>query len=263
MPDPFGLQSAGDYVVRIEVFEGPLDLLLHLIEKEELPITSVSLTQITGQYLEYLKTLEQLHPENIADFLVMAARLIYIKSVALLPRPQPVSAEEEEEDPAEALARQLREYKRFKEKAALLHQIEASGQRAFVRLATPVKLEKRLDLTGLQARMLFDAVQELLQQLDAPPRPQGVVEPHAITIEQRMSELSQQLGAGQIVRFRQFLGRARTRVDVIVSFLAVLELIKQRKIRVQQDDTFGDIVIEGLASQPVDQASDEANAIPA
>ncbi|NOX61600.1 MAG: segregation/condensation protein A [Chloroflexi bacterium] len=243
MPDPLKLRPADDYIVQLDVFEGPMDLLLHLIEKEELPITSVSLAQITGQYLDYLARMEELKPDGIAEFLVMAARLLHIKSLALLPQPESES-DEEEEDPGERLARQLREYKRFKEAAAFLRELEAEGKRGYVRLAPPPKLEKRLDLTGIDVNALLHAVREVLQDLDAPPLPAASIEPHRITVQEKMESLRATLARRGVVRFRQFLRRARSRVEVIVSFMAVLELIKQNEVRVRQPDLFGEIWIE-------------------
>ena len=223
MPNPLRLRPADDYIVRLDVFEGPMDLLLHLIEKEELPITAISLAQVTAQYLSYLSALEVRKPDGIADFLVMAARLLYVKSVALLPRPE-VPAEEEEEDPGEALARQLRAYKRFKEKAAFLADLEARGQRSYVRIASLPKLEKRLDLGDLDLEALVAALHEALQDFDAPPSPEGVVHPYVISIGDKIKEIRQRLASGQRLRFSQFLTQARSRIEIIVSFMAVLEI---------------------------------------
>lgn len=252
MPLPLQLRPADHYVLHLDVgederFEGPLDLLLHLIETEELPITAVSLTQVTGGYLAYLSTLEERRPDGIADFLVMAARLLYIKSLALLPRPADEASEDEEQDPAEALARQLREYKLFKDKAEHLHTLEASGQRGYVRLAPPPKLEKRLDPAGMTVQALWLAVYEVLRDYEAPPTPAATIEPHQITVQDKMAALQKWLQADKVVHFRQFLGQAASRVEIIVSLLAVLELLKRRQIRVEQPAPFGDIVIEGVA----------------
>ena len=107
---PFLYSNDETYQVRLSLFEGPLDLLLHLIEREELDITKISLAQVTDQYLAYISQLEELHPETLADFLVVAARLLLIKSQILLPRPEAQPLAVDEEDPGEALARQLREY---------------------------------------------------------------------------------------------------------------------------------------------------------
>lgn len=243
MSDPLKLRPPDNYVVHLEVFQGPMDLLLHLIEREELPITSISLSQVTEQYLDHMAQLEELRPDGIAEFLVMAARLLYIKSVALLPRVE-LEGEEEEEDPGEALARQLREYKRFKEKAGLLREIEESGRKSFVRLAPPPKLEFRLDPEGLDAQMLMNAVYEVLMELDAAPPPVHSIEPLEITIDDSIDDLRAQLRSHKVVRFSQFLGKARSRIQVLIGLLAVLEMIKQGEVLVHQEQLFGDILIE-------------------
>ncbi|RME83949.1 MAG: hypothetical protein D6775_06800 [Caldilineae bacterium] len=254
MPDDFRIRPADGYVFRLDIeggrqFEGPMDLLLHLIEREELPITAVSLLQVTEQYLAYLDTLEELRPEGIAEFLVMAARLLYIKSVALLPQHEGEEEEEEEEDPAEALARQLREYKRFKEKAGFLRELEASGRRAYVRLAPPPQPEKRLDTEGLDLQALLQAMYDVLEEIEEAPRPVHSIAPFEITVEERMEVLEAQLREHKVVHFRRFLGQHRTRVEVVVSLMAVLELIKLGKVRVRQPRVFGEIVIESLGDE--------------
>ncbi len=144
------------YQVRLPIFEGPLDLLLQLIEREKLDISAISLAQVTDQFLSYVRELEQVQAETLADFLVVAARLVWIKSRLLLPRSSRSTEEEEEEDPAEALARQLREYKRFKEVAGALRTIEEAGYHTYLREAASPDLERHLQtddaaLVGLLA----------------------------------------------------------------------------------------------------------------
>ena len=246
MPTAFKLKSNEDYVIQLDVFEGPMDLLLHLIEREELPITSVSLARVTQQYLDYMATLEQLRPDDIAEFLVMAARLLYIKSAALLPRPQQ-DEDEEEEDPGEALARQLREYKRFKEKAAFLRELEARGLRTYVRLAPPPTMEKRLDPSGLSIDALLDALYEVLEEMNPPEPPIHSMAPLEITIDDKLTELGDLVKQGKAFRFKQLLRRARSRTEIIVTFMAVLEMIKLKQVRVTQPRPFDDIMIEPLA----------------
>ncbi len=244
MSDPLNLRPTDNYVVQLEVFQGPMDLLLHLIEKEELPIISVSLARVTEQYLDHLERLEELQPDGIAEFLVMAARLLYIKSVALLPQVE-LESDEEEEDPGEALARQLREYKRFKEKAGFLRELEESGQRSYVRTAPPPKLETRLDPEGLDAQLLMAAVYEVLMEMDAAPPPIHSIVALKITVEERVEHLWKRLRTGEVIRFRQYLSKAQSRTEIVVSFMAVLEMIKQGLAQVQQSELFGEIVIEG------------------
>ncbi|RLC70356.1 MAG: chromosome segregation protein ScpA, partial [Chloroflexi bacterium] len=153
------------YQVRLPVFEGPLDLLLHLIEREELDITSVSLAQVTDQYLTYLSLMEKPPAEVLADFLVVAAKLLLIKSRALLPQP-PGSLSTEEEDVGEDLARQLIEYRRFKRVAESLRRREEAGLRAYLRLAPPPRLARPLDLEDVP---LDDLVAAMRQALSVTP----------------------------------------------------------------------------------------------
>ncbi len=247
MPPAFKLKSNEDYIIQLDVFEGPMDLLLHLIERQELPITSVSLARVTQQYLDYLGELERLRPDDIAEFLVMAARLLYIKSVALLPRPE-LDDDEEEEDPGEALARQLREYKQFKEKAAFLRDLEARGLRTYVRLAPPVVLEKRLDPSGLSVDALLEALYEVLEEMNPAAPPVHSMAPIEISIEEKLEELSFLVKQGRTFRFKQVLRRARNRTEIIVTFLAVLEMIKLRQVRVVQTRPFDEIYVEPLST---------------
>jgi len=222
-----------------------MDLLLHLIEREELPITAISLAKVTQQYLDYMAALEQLRPDDIAEFLVMAARLLYIKSSALLPRPEP-DDDEEEEDPGEALARQLREYKQFKKRAAFLRELEENGMRTYVRLAPPPTLAKRLDPTGLNVDALLGALYEVLEEMNPPAPPVHNMKPLEITIDDKLKELGALVKRGQPFRFKQVLRRARSRTEIIITFLAVLEMIKQQQVRVVQPHPFDDILVEPL-----------------
>ncbi|MCS7038398.1 MAG: ScpA family protein [Anaerolineae bacterium] len=245
--------TLSDFTISLRVgaektFAGPLDLLLHLIEKEELPITAVSVRQVIDQFLAYLAQMPERRPEPIADFLEMAARLLYIKSLALLPQAPKPTDEDEEVDPAEALARQLREYKQFKVKAEFLQTLEAAGRRAYVRMTMPPTGAKKLDPEGLNVQALVQAVIAVLQNEELPPLPNGVITPHTITIEDRMAALVEALAREKAVLFHRFLGQAASRLEIIVSLLAVLELLKQGRIRVEQPVPFGEIRIEMVTS---------------
>ena len=248
MPAAFKLKSNEDYVIQLDAFQGPMDLLLHLIERQELPITSISLAQVTQQYLQYMGQMEKLRPDDISEFLVMAARLLYIKSAALLPRSEP-DEEEEEEDPGEALARQLREYKLFKEKAAFLKELEARGMRTYVRLAPPPSMEKRLDPSGLDVDALLAALYEVLEEMNPPEPPIHSMAALSITIEDKLEELGERVKRGEPFRFKQILRQARSRNEIIVTFLAILEMIKQRQVKVVQPQPFDDILIEPLGEE--------------
>ena len=237
------LSSTPTYQVRLPDFEGPLDLLLHLIEREELDITTLSLAAVTGQYLEYLTVLEQLQVDAIADFLVIAAKLILIKSQALLPRP-PETAREGEEDAGDELVRQLITYKQFKEVARGLGEIEAANRRTFVRVAPPPKIEKKVDLSGVTVEQLLRLVREALA-VEKPQESVGaVVRPYTLTIRDQIALIRHRLSQQSQVNFRRLLERAGSRIEIIVTFLAVLELLKRRTVVVRQEAMFGDILIE-------------------
>jgi segregation and condensation protein A len=234
-------RSDHTYQVRLPVFEGPLDLLLHLIEREELDITTVALAQVTDQYMVYLAELERRQVKELTDFLVIAAKLLLIKSSALLPRPPALSPEAE--DAGEDLVHQLQVYKRFKEIAALLHEREKQGLRGYVRIAPLPRLEPQLDLGGVTIRDLLDAVQEALDAVPAPPVGE-VVTPITLTIADQIARIEERLAQHRQVHFRQVLSEATTRVEIIVTLLALLELIKQDRVQVWQERLFGQIVIQ-------------------
>jgi segregation and condensation protein A len=240
------MASNQNYTVQLPVYAGPLDLLLQLIERDELDITRVSLAQVTDQFLAYMKVLEQLSLADIADFLVIAARLILIKSEALLPRP--VERQPGEEDPGDELARQLIAYKRYKEIALLLHEREAAGLRTYLRLAPPPKLEAKLDLSGVTPLHLLEAVRRALS-LNPELAPLGtVVAPPKVTIRDQIRLIANTLRRdGGRTSFQRMLASAGSRMEVVVTFLAVLELIKRRKIEARQDQHFGDILLFAIS----------------
>ncbi len=240
------------YQVKLTVFQGPLELLLHLIQREELDITKVSLAQVTDQYLEYIGLLEELTAEILADFLVVAAKLLLIKSQFLLPRPPTAPGEEEgEEDIGDELARQLIEYKRFKDAALELKQREEMGLRAYVRVAPPPKLEKLpgwaqgrpLDLEDVSLADLVEAVRRAMDVRPALPSVSGVVTPFTITVAEKMAIIEERLKSHHQVSFNHLLDQATSRLEIIVTLLAVLELIKLRRIGVRQEHLFGEVVI--------------------
>jgi segregation and condensation protein A len=229
------------YEIRLPVFEGPLDLLLHLIEREEFDITTIALAQVTDQYMAYLAELERRQVKELTDFCVIAAKLLLIKSQALLPRPPALAAEAE--DVGDELVHQLQIYKHFKEIAALLHEREKQGLHGYVRIAPLPRLDPQLELGDVTADDLLSAVQEALDALPGPAAGE-VVTPITVTISEQITLIEERLTRRRQVRFREILSAATTRVEVIVTLLAVLELIKQDRVRVKQERLFGEIVIE-------------------
>jgi segregation and condensation protein A len=245
------------YAVSLPSFQGPLDLLLQLIEKEELDINAISLLAVTDQYLRTIATLEAIEPGALADFLVIASRLLYLKSLSLLPKPNTV--EESEEESVDALIKQLLEYRRFKQAAALLQEREAQGLRVYVRTAPKPELERRLDLSNLDLNKLHNALRRVLQRIPSDP-PMPRVKTYPITVAEQIEnvrsyvqERQQHTGSNgkvQPVTFTELLSRGSTRLEVVVTFLAILELIKQRELSAEQENTFGEIILVPLAAQP-------------
>lgn len=230
------------YKVSTSVFEGPLDLLLQLIEKSELDITKLAIAQVTDQYLQYLHHLDAYHPEEVSAFLVIASRLIQIKSEALLPRP--VLREEGEEDPGEALAQQLRLYKIFRDAAAFFGQREAEGCTCYLRLVPPPKIEANLDLGGININDLVSAASDILSHLDKTPILKDSVSPNHITIRQKINVITEILNHKGRATFKSFLFDIHSRIEAVITFLAILELIKRQIVFANQENIFGEINIE-------------------
>jgi len=242
------------YQIRLPVFEGPLDLLLQLIEREEFDVTTIALSQVTDQYLTYLAEMEQRQVKELADFLVVAAKLVLVKSLVLLSRPSELTPEAKEA--GDELVHQLQEYRRFKKVATLLHEREKQGLHSYVRVAPLPRSEPQLDLEGVTLGDLVTVVQEVLDAMPAPPAGE-VVAPVTVTIGEQIALIESRLARRRQVRFRKVLSGATTRVEVIVTLLAVLELIKQDRVQVRQEELFGEIVIERQAiaeSAPADVA---------
>jgi segregation and condensation protein A len=219
-----------------------MDLLLQLIEHSELDITKLSLALVTDQYLEYIHQITDLQPDEVSAFLVIAAKLVQIKSEALLPRP-PVR-EPGEEDPGEALAKQLIVYKRYREIAALLMQREEAGLRTYLRLAPPPKLEGAVDLEGISIEDIASAAQDIFSDLDLADALQSVVPPYRVTIREKISVITEALHKRPNVAFRSLIQPGHSRMEIVVTFLALLELIKRHLVRASQAGLFGEISLE-------------------
>ena len=236
--------NQSSYTVQIPVYEGPLALLLDLIERAELDITAVSLAQVTDQYLVYVHTLQQVTADEISSFLVIAAKLIQIKSEALLPRP-PVR-EVGEEDPAEDLARQLRLYKRYKEIGLWLDERQDKNLRTFLRVAPPPKVEAKLDLSGITLADLLDAAEQIFAREQEKQSLGTVITAPKITIREKIELIANRLRLERGATFRGLLGEKPTRLEIVVTFLALLELVKRYRVYTRQEALFSDIAIEPL-----------------
>ncbi len=243
------------YRVELSVFNGPLDLLLHLIEREELDITAVSLVQVTGQYLDQVRQLGEEQLEGLIDFISIGARLLLIKSRALLPRPLVLPGDEvEEEDPTEALLRQLRAYKRFKTAAQWLDGRQRRGLRTYLRVAPPPQVEGHLDLTGVDVNTLLTALHAVLSRTEVRESALSVAQPRTLTIEDQLRRLRARVGRGRAFLFNDVLINPRDRTEVAVTLLALLELIKRREVSASQSTLFGPIEIAAAGSETVTAA---------
>jgi len=243
-----------NYTVHTPVYEGPLDLLLDLIERSELDITSVSLATVTDQYLASLKNLEQLNADEISAFLVIAAKLLQIKSEALLPRP-PARAPGEE-DLGRSLVDQLKLYKRYKEIGLWMNERQQDNLRTHLRVAPPPKVEPKLDLTNLTLERLVAAAGEAFAK-DRNKQPLGVIiAPPRVTIREKIELIARVMKEVEHATFRAMLNPGASRLEVVVTFLAMLELVKRYRIHAHQEELFSDIAIDRMEEWKDDEEID-------
>lgn len=241
---PMTMQQTEGFQLTLPIFEGPLDLLLHLIEREELDVTNIALVAVTDQYMQFLHSGERLNLEAMADFIQIGARLLLLKSRALLPRPEAEAVDaESDEDPTDDLARQLLEYKLFKEAAGQLRAIETAGLHSYPRIAPPPELPAPIGLDGITLDLLREMVETALTRVPEESEPVAVIRPHKITIREKVALIQERLQADGRVSFRAVIEECRTKMEIIISFMAVLELIKSRVLEALQDAAFGDIVL--------------------
>jgi segregation and condensation protein A len=232
-----------EYQVRLSNFEGPLDLLLYLIKKEEIDIYDIPIATITKQYLEYIEVMQELDLEVAGEFILMAATLIRIKVRMLLPR-NVEEGEEEEEDPREVLIHQLLEYKRYKEVAESLMEMEDHQRRLFPRSYFDWQEAYRTKEIILKEVSLFDLITAFKFALEHMPKETfhevGAIGP---TLEDQMAFLSNLLKEKERVTFTEIVDQLKERITVVVTFVAILELIRTHRIVVRQMSVFGDIWI--------------------
>jgi len=240
----------GGYTVTIPVYEGPLDLLLQLIEHADLDITTVSLALVTDQYLTHIHQM-QVPADEISAFLVVAAKLLQIKSEALLPRPP--AHKGGEEDLGEELANQLRIYKRFKEVSKWLDDRESRHLRTYLRVAALPKAESRLDLSDITLADLMKAAEDIFAEEAEKQALATVISAPRITIREKITLIATRLGKSRAATFNSLLGKKPTRLEVVVTFLALLELVKRYRVSAQQDSLFSDIQIEKLEEWGADE----------
>lgn len=225
--------------IRVEKFEGPLELLLELIEKEKLDITLVSLSQVTEQYLDALEGLNETRPDELADFLVVASKLLLIKSRVLLPDLLPLDEE------AEDLAIQLKMYKEYYDASKVIHKMLLKKHFSFPRTKPAVTITTVFNppksLTAAKLKDLFLTVLREIEPIIALPKE---VIRRSVSLHEKISSIRTLLEQTSSVRFSGLVEKAQSRMDIIVTFLALLELVKQRTIVVTQDSMFEEIVVE-------------------
>mgnify|MGYP004495167547 CR=1 FL=1 len=232
---------SNSYKVKLDVFEGPLDLLLHLIKDSKLDIQTVKLSDITGQYLDYISTLDLINLENAADFLEVAATLIEIKSKKLLPRVEEVV--EDEEDPETLLKRRLEEYKLFKDASERLKEIEDVNK--FYKLPNKEAGDYRIVLKQMNIENLIKAFSTLLvkTQETSVTNNERIMERERFTVEEKIFEIKSLLLTTNKLSFNALISDDFSRTEIINLFLALLELLKRQYITVDQSEIYGDINI--------------------
>ena len=252
--------------VQLEIFEGPLDLLLHLIKKNEVSIADIPIATITEQYLATLELMQSLNLDVAGEFLVMAATLIHIKSRMLLPPDEADLEEDEEGDPREELMRRLLEYQKFKEAAGELERREILKRDVFVRSPEP---PEEVETVGFESVSLFDLISALRTVLDRMPKDSvHEVALEKVSVREKMSLLLDDLHRKGKVIFQSLFEGAVSRLEVVVTFLAMLELVKIRAIKIWQEEPAGPIVLalaapleevhQRLANEPIEEDGDGA-----
>ena len=240
-----------DYKVKLDVFEGPLDLLLYLIKRDEVDIYDISIERITKQYLAYLEAFQVLNIELAGEFIVMAANLLYIKSRTLLPADQQMAEEDaEEDDPRFELIRQLIEYKKFKEAAALLRDHETQQQNLFARVPVTPDLAPAENLL-IEEVGIFDlihAFQKILKRLDKKPENLREIFSENFTVSDKIDHILRVTANGIALRFEELFANAASRTEIVVTFLAMLELIRLKQLRVRQESLCGEIWIDRIGT---------------
>lgn len=242
-----------DLKVKLQVFEGPLDLLLHLLEKNKVNIYDIPIVEITNQYMEYIGEMKRQDLNVVSEFLVMAATLLDIKSRMLLPKEE---LEEEEEDPRAELVQKLLEYKMYKCMSYELKDRQIDAQKVLFKVPTiprevsqyeePVDLQELMaDITLKRLNDIFKSVMRKREDKVDPIRSRfGRIEKEEVSLEERMSYLEQYALTHRRFSFRGLLETQSSKMEIIVTFLSILELMKVGKIQISQEHIFDDILVE-------------------
>ncbi|MDD5482852.1 MAG: segregation/condensation protein A [Kiritimatiellae bacterium] len=237
------MQVQDELKIKLEVFEGPLDLLLYLIKKDELDIYDIPIERITNQYMEYLGLMRMLDLDIAGDFLVMAATLLMIKSRMLLPPEERPALEPEEEDPRWDLIRKLVEYKKFKDAAGTLQEMEAIQGNSFLRQSEEPAIPQSPEIE-LDEVTIFDLISVFNDALKkVQPEVIGEIIAEGITVADKIEMLLAVIKEKTSIPFVKLFDQAATRHEIICTFLAVLELVRLHQINARQDKTFGEIMV--------------------
>jgi segregation and condensation protein A len=233
-----------EYKVKLEIFEGPLDLLLYLVKKDEVDIYDISIERITKQYLDYIDTFKLLNVELASEFIVMAANLMYIKSRDLLPKAQqPPEDEADEDDPRWELIRQLIEYKKFKEAAQFLGVQEVRGDAVYITNPEQPALEDLPPVLGQVG--IFDlirAFQRMLKRFEKVDDVREIVDDR-YTVAGKIDHLLNSIPMGEKVKFESLFEADSSKMELLVTFLAVLELMKLNHLEIEQEQLLGEIIV--------------------
>ena len=228
--------------MKLEVFEGPLDLLLFLIKRDEIDIHDINIGHITKQYLDFMELFKMLDLDVAGEFVVMAANLIYIKSRSLLPvSVQPPEEEADEEDPRWELVRQLLEYKKFKEAAAHLQGREVEREGVFPRVAASPEEHAERPLGEVSVFDLINAFNKILKRIEGKKEDLREIFEENYTVADKIDLILKMAASGVALKFTELFTDAASRGEVVITFLALLELIRMKQLRCVQPEAFGEI----------------------
>ncbi len=240
--------------IQVDGFSGPLDLLLDLIDRRRLDVTLLSLAEVTDQYWREIESVQAIEPDALAEFIAVGSKLLYIKSCALLPGAEPPSADLREriEEAAGELTELLEEHKRFKDAIELFRSLEEEGRRTFARVAPVKNVPLPPGLEGVTVDTLLSAVKDALAKKPAEPE-EAVLHIEPMTVDEKIAELTKTLARRKgRARFRPMLAACKNRTEIVVLFLAVLELIKAGRLWAEQDRPFGEIELVETAAEPAE-----------
>ena len=229
--------------LKLNQFEGPLDLLLHLLDKDKIDIKDIFVSDITEQYLKYIENIAEFDMENASEFLTVAAHLLEIKSRSLLPKPAPL--EEGEEDPEQALIRRLTEYKMYKEAGEKLHDLEEENLKVYYKLPEEINMQQRIELEDMKLDALMEAFGEVLKRFENKTvKKQREIRRDTYTVKGKMAYIRRRLSSKKEMSFFDMFEDDGNKSEVVTTFAAMLELWKNRYLKLQQKENFGDILVK-------------------